>query len=116
MNVEAVNLRREGGEDDPLARVVVSMKVNGEWREVINELAGNNFDHYVNLDLLFKASLPSPATPDAATYDTLRAELLQNPDTARERVVEAACLVSVDGHTEANLRRLDDAVAAYLAL
>jgi type II secretory pathway component PulJ len=59
MNVEAVNLRREGGENDPLARAVVSVKINGEWREVISELSGNNFDHYVNLDLLFKASPPS---------------------------------------------------------
>jgi hypothetical protein len=50
-------------------------------------------------------SLPSPATPDAATYDTLRAELLQNPDTARERVVEAASpiltwLAMVEAHQE----------------
>jgi hypothetical protein len=79
MNVEAVNLRREGGENDPLARAVVSVKINGEWREVISELSGNNFDHYVNLDLLFKAPLPSTATPDATEKQKQR-EGLYPPD------------------------------------
>jgi hypothetical protein len=47
--ITGIVLRREG--DD----AVVAVEVDGEWQEVIRELAENNFDHFWN-----PASLNAP--------------------------------------------------------
>ena len=47
--VDTVRLRREGGEDDPLAVAVVSVRVGEQWIDVISELLAGNFDHYAEI-------------------------------------------------------------------
>ena len=55
MEIESVWLRREGGENDPLAKAVVLVRdIHGEWRELIREQYDGNFSHI--------ASLPSALT------------------------------------------------------
>jgi hypothetical protein len=62
-----INLRHEGGENDPLAYVVVSVEIDGQRHEAIRELKGNYFDHSVNMD-----SLPVPLVPVAEARDKHR--------------------------------------------
>ncbi len=52
MGIKSITLKREGGENDPLAQAVVSVEIDGQSIEVIRELASNNFDHTVYLENL----------------------------------------------------------------
>jgi hypothetical protein len=79
MNNNWINLRHEGGENDPLAYVVVSVEIDGQRHEAIRELKGNCFDHSVNMD-----SLPVPLVP-VAERDDLRRQLTQHVDWLNER-------------------------------
>ena len=45
--VQAIWLEREGGENDPLAKVVVYVQMDGIWYEAIRELASSQFSHCI---------------------------------------------------------------------
>jgi hypothetical protein len=79
-----INLRHEGGENDPLAYVVVSVEIDGQRHEAIRELKGNCFDHSVNMD-----SLPVPLVP-VAERDDLRRQLTRHVDWLNERNEQVA--------------------------
>ncbi len=50
MEIEAVQIRRDGAEDDPLAKVVVSIQdIHGFWRDIIEEPVGGCFSHICSL-------------------------------------------------------------------
>lgn len=46
--IEDIWLMREGGESDPLPRVVVYVKRSGVWYEAIRELLDSNFSHCIS--------------------------------------------------------------------
>ncbi len=46
--IQDIRLEKEQREEnDPLARVVVLVQIEGVWYEVIRELASTNFDHTI---------------------------------------------------------------------
>jgi hypothetical protein len=84
MNNNWINLRHEGGENDQLAYVVVSVEIDGQRHEAIRELKGNYFDHSVNMD-----SLPVPLVPATDNADLRRqlGEAQETIATLREALV-----------------------------
>lgn len=48
--VNGIMLRRTGGENNPLAQVVVEVEVGGAWYRVITELLDSNFSHIIEPD------------------------------------------------------------------
>jgi CheY-like chemotaxis protein len=97
MNNNWINLRHEGGENDPLAYVVVSVEIDGQRHEAIRELKGNCFDHSVNMD-----SLPVPLVPATDNADLRRqlaearkdlADCVEEAKASQQRIA-AECIAS----------------------
>ena len=59
VQVESIWLNRVGGENDPHAKAVVMVKLKGEdfYREVIMEALGDNFSHAIHGDAIAKSPI-----------------------------------------------------------
>lgn len=47
VEINGVSVRRVGGENDPNAKVVVAVRWNGQWHDIIEEPIDSAFSHSV---------------------------------------------------------------------